>query len=419
MQVPIPFRNRCRTNRDFNNLDKVGSQITSTIAKTAACGLVLSSMGFGALFAWQSSIAHGVPMAALTVLFALCLEASKPLAVAGVFVAFRSWAVVRGLALACLAIVAVAYSLTAELSLIAGSRGDLAAKREASIEAHTDRREAVKAARAELATIAPARTIEEAKADVAKLLAAYPKAGDCKSPTANASARYVCPKVAALVGEQARAKRRAELQSVIDKATTTTTTTGTAVKSADPGSAALATYLAGTGLTVSASTLADYLTLAPVLALEVGAALSGVLVQSVGGGQHLPMSKGAPRTETAPEPRREPVDTRAPAPAPKTPPREKAAVDANSAARRKPTRVAPGRVSTRRLGNAAVATKAGASAAIVDTLRDRGGRIENASVRGLASLINATKSNVHNALMALVAAGVVARVAGGGLVLQA
>jgi DNA-binding IclR family transcriptional regulator len=66
-----------------------------------------------------------------------------------------------------------------------------------------------------------------------------------------------------------------------------------------------------------------------------------------------------------------------------------------------------------------VATKAGASAAIVDTLRDRGGRIENASVRGLASLINATKSNVHNALMALVAAGVVARVAGGGLVLQA
>jgi hypothetical protein len=66
-----------------------------------------------------------------------------------------------------------------------------------------------------------------------------------------------------------------------------------------------------------------------------------------------------------------------------------------------------------------VATKAGAKSAIVSTLRDHGGRIEGASVRGLASLIGGTKSNVHNALVALVAAGVVAKVVGGGLVLQA
>jgi hypothetical protein len=81
-------------------------------------------------------------------------------------------------------------------------------------------------------------------------------------------------------------------------------------------------------------------------------------------------------------------------------------------------RTASGRVSTRRLGPATVATKAGAQSAILDTLRERGGSIEGASVRGLASLIGAHKSNVHNALGALITAGVVAKI-GTALVLRA
>ena len=63
-------------------------------------------------------------------------------------------------------------------------------------------------------------------------------------------------------------------------------------------------------------------------------------------------------------------------------------------------------------------TRADAGARIVDTLRAQGGKIEDASVRGLATLIGARKSNVHNALSALIAAGTVARL-GDGLVLQA
>jgi hypothetical protein len=54
----------------------------------------------------------------------------------------------------------------------------------------------------------------------------------------------------------------------------------------------------------------------------------------------------------------------------------------------------------------------------VDTLKERGGRIEGASVRGLAGLIGATKSTTFNAISALIASGCVARI-GGRLVLQA
>ena len=104
--------------------------------------------------------------------------------------------------------------------------------------------------------------------------------------------------------------------------------------------------------------------------------------------------------------------------APKTPAPGNAAVDANRPAKRRSARIAPDRVSTRRLGNATVATKADAKTAIVSTLRDNGGRLEGASVRGLATLIGAHKSNVHNALTALIAAGAVAKI-GTALVLQA
>ena len=55
------------------------------------------------------------------------------------------------------------------------------------------------------------------------------------------------------------------------------------VKVADPGAAALASYLSAIGLRVGQDRMADLFTLITVLALEVGSALAGVLVRSVGG----------------------------------------------------------------------------------------------------------------------------------------
>lgn len=208
----------CRTDSRPRDLNSAGSQITRTIAAISAAGLIIASAGFGAVFAFGLGIQHGLLLASLTVLMAVALELAKPLAVASALAAFRSWrTVMRGLLLSLLAVVAIGYSVTAELQLIAGSRGELVAKREAAIEGHSDRRESVKQARAELVTLAPSRTPEEVKADVVKLLAAHPKANGCRDATAGATARFVCPKVAALNGEIARAKRRAELQDAISK----------------------------------------------------------------------------------------------------------------------------------------------------------------------------------------------------------
>ena len=62
-------------------------------------------------------------------------------------------------------------------------------------------------------------------------------------------------------------------------------------------------------------------------------------------------------------------------------------------------------------------TRTAAGKRIVDMLKDHGGRLEAASVRGLANIIGAKRSTVHNAIAALIAGGAVARV-GSQLVLR-
>ena len=71
-----------------------------------------------------------------------------------------------------------------------------------------------------------------------------------------------------------------------------------------------------------------------------------------------------------------------------------------------------------RLGQQRTASKAEAEANVVDILKARGGRLDAATVRGMARLICGSKSTAHNALAGLIAAGVVAK-AGGALVLAA
>ena len=398
MRLLSLFSRRCRTNSEPKDLPAAGSQITSAIATSAACGLVFASMGFGALFAWHSTIGHGPLMAGLTVLFAIALEACKPLAVASAFSAFRSWAMVRGVALAALATVAIAYSLTAELSLIAGSRGDLLAKREATIESHDDRRQRVKDARGELATLAASRTIEEASADITRLLAANPRAGDCRNAAVNATARRVCPKVADYHGEIARAKKRAELQAIIDRHVGDKSTTA-AVKHADPGSAALATYLGTLGVGISADRLTDWLVLIPVLALEIGAALSVLLVQSVSGSgsRQITASGKQPDTQAIPVPTQAPDAQSRITPGSATPEPNEPRTP------RKPIKRTRdkggkggggGRSGKRRLGN------------VVDLLRARGGQITGGQ-RAIARALRMSKSRVNEILHTLAAAGTV------------
>jgi hypothetical protein len=213
---------------------------------------------------------------------AVALEGAKPLAVSGALAAFRAWAFLCGLLLALLAVAAIAFSLTSELALIAGNRGDLVAKRASAVEQNEARRARIASARSELASMVPSRAVAEIDVDVTKLLADNPKAGDCRIMDGPVS-RTVCPQVAALNGEAARTRRRTDLQAEIARLTEAISATA-AVGAADPASSALSSYLAIVGVQVPASAIAEWL-----LALELGAALAAVLVEAVGrrsGRQH-------------------------------------------------------------------------------------------------------------------------------------
>lgn len=223
----------------------LGSRAIRTLAAIAACLLVLSSAGFGCTFAWQTGAAQGPVLASLSIIMALGLELTKPLAVAGAFNAFRRLALIRGLGLVLLAAVAILYSLSAEISLWAASRGDVVAARLAVIEqaaAHRTR-------------------IEAAQREIEQLSAAT-------------STRW-------------RAERARELQGVVAEATTALSKVE-AVKAPDPASAAAEVYLKALGVTVPAAAISEWLILLPVVAVEVGSALAGLLVQPISRSERRP-----------------------------------------------------------------------------------------------------------------------------------
>ena len=226
-----------------------------TMSRLAATALVLASCGFGAVFAWNTGIPHGYTLGVLSVVFAVALELLKPLAVSAAISAACSWHFIRSALLSLLALVAVAYSLTAELSLMAGSRSDYVSSRHHVVTSAARSSERYTSAKEEPAALAPSRLLPEIEADKVK--------------TRNEV------RLAKLEGEAGRAKRRNELQAVLGAGVEPT------FGSADPGTSALALYLTYIGYTIPTDELAQWLYLLPVLALEIGSALGMVLVNAV------------------------------------------------------------------------------------------------------------------------------------------
>lgn len=421
MGLLSPFRNRCRTNRDFNGLDKVGSQITSTIATTAAALLMIASAGFGTVFAYTQGVHHGPTLAAFAVAMALGLELAKPFAIEGVFSCLRAWAIGRALAMALLGFVAISFSLTAELSLMATTRGDAAAERAKVSNATKDDRAQLERLIVERAalmfTAATADTVTAAREAVAA--AERTRAAECAKRGPQCRARETDEAVARTtlakaIADKAATDRTAKLDADAATLRARLATASPVAAASDPGAAALASYLGTFGLSLSAGLVSEWMVLIGVIALELGSALAVVLVRAAGASH----SSASPRTaRQAASVDRQAVDGRERAPASKALDPAKSGVGANSGTRRQSTRTASGLVSTRRLGPATVVTKAAAQAALVNTLKSHGGKVEGMSVRGLASLIGATKSTAHNAIAALIAAGTVARI-GGELVLK-
>jgi CRP-like cAMP-binding protein len=250
------------------------TNLVPIVAKIAATGLCLASAAFGAVYAARIGIQHSIVLAGITVLFVVCLELIKPLALVAAFQAFREWSPVRGLALAALANIAIAYSLTAELALTASSRSDLVAHRQADTDTAKRAQERHTRASQELATLKPSRTIGELEALIAKQSAKG--CGTAKVSTGS----WVCPVNTSLLQELSRAKRKTELEAILYPPSNGDGPSVVLV--ADPGSAALTTYLAAMGVVVPVEAVAQWVALVPVVALELGSALAGLLVQAVG-----------------------------------------------------------------------------------------------------------------------------------------
>lgn len=353
----------------------------TVITATSAAALVIASAGFGAFYAWHTGSHHGPVLGALSVLMALGLEGAKPFAIEGVFTALRSWSPFRAAAMALLGTVAVAYSLTAELSLMASIRADTAAQRTLAGDAAAVARARYDDTKAELAALPSTRPAGTITAEIARLKTT-PGLASCEdraAPAYGPITRRVCAKIATLRGEAEIAAQRERLRQALadaerDMAATPPATT------ADPAASALATYLAALGITVAIASLSDWLALMPVLALEIGSALAVVLV-SASGQRHHGTSRGTARPSGGTDGRTEAPQATSEA-VPKGGPEATATVPYGG-------------------------SFTGLKAALLEHLEAHGGSIRSGQ-RRLAKALGASTTELHRTIHSLAAAGVIA-----------
>jgi hypothetical protein len=271
----------------------------------------------------------------------------------------------------------------AELARLTSERSAMPSFTPATAETVTAAREAVTAA-------ASVRAAECAK-----------RGTQCRSREADeAAARAALSAIA----DKAATDRAAKLDTDAATVRARLATASPVAAAADPGAAALAGYLATFGLSVPAGLLAQWLVLVGVVALELGSALAIVLVRAASPVSPVRTPRVPLVTAPADTEALSVTDTARRAAAPKASPKRTPAAT--------PTRTPRGqRGSSGKVSGQQVQQR------ILDTLADSGGRLEGGSVRGLAALIGGKRTAVHSALSALLAGGMVAKAAGGALVL--
>ncbi len=372
--------------------------------------MISASAALGAYFGFVLGAHQHLALGLIFGGAALGGEILKPFAVAGAVDAFRSREFLRGLTCAALGTVCVLYSLAAELSIAAGTRGDMASARQLSADAVQGARERRTRAAAELAELPAARTPAELAPLIAKARAT-PGANNCDGPPDGPVSRKVCGDVLAMQSEAARAQRRAELSATIadaDKVLAAKSANPIATAgAADPLASALSAYLSALGRSAHADAIAPWLALIPVLFLELGSALALIVVRSI----------GATPLPRPPAP--------APIPAPMQPSPAPAALPAASALPAEPSALVapiPAEPSTVAAPSADAARKPRKGRGdddggmppggqrrlepLADVIRANGGRLQGGQ-RGIAKLLGVSKSRANELLHELAAAGAV------------
>lgn len=373
------------------------------IGTIGATLLISASAALGAYFGYTVGATHHLALGLIFGGAALGGELLKPLAVAGTVDCFRNREFSRALACFALAFVCIVYSLAAELSLAAGSRGDTAAARQIASDAARTAAERRTRAEAELRTLPFARSAAELELTIARLKAT-PGANGCTGEPDGPVSRRVCSEVLALQAEAARAQRRAELEKVVSDPMLSTASGQPHVGSADPLAASLSVYLSAAGRTVPPHSIAPWLALIPVLFLELGSALSLIVVRSLSTGHPKTIGRTPPADSPAPPAARLPTAAALPLATEPTP--NAADLSTNRPAQGSDT-VRPSPADSRPDDDDAPRPPRGGrrlGTNIVELLKAQGGRIEGGQ-RGIAKALGISKSRVNELLAELAAAG--------------
>jgi hypothetical protein len=238
-------------------------RLTSSILSTGAVLLVAASSALGAYFGFTVGAHQHVLIGIVFALAALGGEIVKPFAISEALSALMGFNVVRFAACALLGVVCIVYSLSAELSLAAGGRGDIVAQRTSD-------------------------------ADVGQMAKGRYDRADAELRELNG-----LPKAATRKEAAERSKRRDALEAQMQQAELDRKA-APAVQSADPLADAISAYGAALGFTMKSDQLLPWLALVPVLFLELGSALAIVVVRGAGPGPaESPAAPVAEQTEAA------------------------------------------------------------------------------------------------------------------------
>ncbi len=214
-------------------------------------------------------------------MFAVSLDLMKPLALDSALKYLSSLNVVKGLLCLSLALVAVIYSLTSEISPMSMSRGDLIAKRENTINKNKASQETYERWKQQLKQLAPSRPIAELQAGITKidsLPGIMIKGKPCGGIYNGVVTRTNCPIRSALLAELARSEKREKLEGLIADYQSKQTRI-TSAKYSDPGSESLSLLLLSLfDLKLDPKVIGQWLPIIGGLGLELASSLSVVLI---------------------------------------------------------------------------------------------------------------------------------------------
>lgn len=241
------------------------SLVGVSISMNLQAGLAKSETQFGQ-FTWAvASVASDI------------LKAVAPI--------FIGWAIARRDALrvtvgVAILIVTGGYAVISAISYSHGGRVDLAGARGAEATTRERADASYRDTEAALSGIPTTRPVPELKASIAALLA-DPKTGDCHTMDGPVS-RRVCPQVAEVRTELARAEERTRLQGELKLAKAQLDGLPPP-RSADPAAEAVTRFLGEIGVSAEPHDVALWLSFSGVILVEVGS-IFGLLLASGGAG---------------------------------------------------------------------------------------------------------------------------------------